>query len=148
MATVYGVTATAQYTGGLANKLGVGYVNGRVKVYRDTYAADASASGTVIQVAGYGTTGYLPKGARILAIAISTSVAQTSVTVSVGDLTSATRYVSASTALQTAGAIVWYGGNDVVVGTSTGDNYLLLTTGGASLGSTGTIIVDVYFTTD
>jgi hypothetical protein len=148
MATVYGVTATAQYTGGLANKLGVGYINGRVKVYRDTYAADASASGTVIQVAGYGTTGYLPKGARIISIHISASVAQSSVTVSVGDLTSATRYASASTALQTAGLVGIFGGNDNVVGTSTGDNYILLTTGGASLGSTGTIVVDIFYTTD
>ena len=156
MATAYdffGANTTSKYTGGISNKMGAGLIDGRVKVFFDTLACSTSiTSGKKIQIAGYGNdtlgNGFLPAGASILAIIISCTVAQTSATLNVGDGASATRYASASTVLQTANLGIVIPGTGYVIGTATNDNFILLTTGGATLQATGTISVIILYTTD
>jgi hypothetical protein len=148
MATVYGDTSTAVYTGGLSGIMSGGWQNGRVKVFCDSYTlAGTEAAGTVIQFGGYSTAGYIPAGATILAIAISTSTVQAALTFSLGNGASATAYVAAGkTSLQTIGINI-FPGQSTVVGTTTGDNYVLLTTA-AAVATAGELKCYVLYTTD
>ena len=135
-----------------------GYVNGRMKANVDYIVMAAQASGSVIYM---GTK--LPVGAMVLFHVISTTDAVGSLTVSIGDLDSATRYASAATSLQAAGAFVISGvsgGVPYIIGTnpSSGgvstataadnDQQIILTTGGASLGASGTITLITVYVTD
>ena len=148
MGAYYGINTTAKYAGGLANKMAAGLIDGRVKVWSETLACtSAITSGSTIQIAGYGSTGYLPKGATILAIIIGCNVAQTSLTLSVGNGYSATQFASAVTNA-TAGVAIVHPGCGYVVGTQSLDNYILLTTGGASMQTTGTLSIQILYTTD
>jgi hypothetical protein len=114
-----------------------GLIDGRVKVLLDNYTGLGTGedAGSVI------TWPALPTGANILQIFIGTSVATTSLTVSVGDADSATRYANASTTLATTAGLyplTALGALPRVVGTSTNDANIIWTTGGAALG-TGTV---------
>ena len=109
-----------------------GLIDARVKVLLDTYTGVGSGedAGSVI------TFATLPTGANILAIYIGVNTAVSGLTVSVGDADSAARYASGATSLQTAGmyllpALGVLPGR--VVGTSTNDNRITWTTGGAAL---------------
>ena len=139
---VLGVNNTLVATGGIAT-IGRGLIDGRVKAMLDQYVIGGSAevTGSTITIGGT-----LPVGANIVAIVLSVSAAQTSATFSAGDAGSATRYVSASTALQTAVTpLVISGKNYVVTGTS--DTAIVLTTGGATL-SAGTLYAAIFYTQD
>jgi hypothetical protein len=150
MSTYKGVVKTAVDAGGVANKLGQGLIDGRVKVMLDSYTVVTSsepASGSLLKLGSA-----IPTGANIIAIALSASVAQTSLTVNIGDIDSATRYASAHTGLQTAiggasNSIVLVSGANRVVGTSTYDNQLVLVTGGATM-TAGVIYVAIFYTVD
>lgn len=136
--TLKSAIRTVEYAGGTPSTWQLpGLIDGRVKVLLDTYTGLGTGedAGSVI------TFATLPTGANILQIFIGTSVATSSLTVSVGDADSATRYVSASTTLQsTAGLypLTALGALPRVVGTSTYDNRIIWTTAGAALG-TGTV---------
>ena len=110
-----------------------GLIDGRVKVLLDTYTAVGAGedAGCVI------TFATLPTGANILGIYLFTNTATSGLTVNVGDADSAARYGSALTNYQTAGInqIVGLGAYPRVVGTSTNDNKITLTTAGAALTS-------------
>lgn len=142
MATVLGTVATAVDTGGLNNAVAHGFMNARVKAMLDSYTiAGTEAAASTITLGGL-----LPTGARVIAILLYVSASQTSLTVSVGDDASATRYGSALTSLQTAGTYL-IGGKQYVVGTASGDNQLVLTTGGATA-TAGTLQATVLYTID
>ncbi len=142
MVNYKGTVATAVNTGGLANAVIQGNINAREKIMLDSY----TVAGTELSGSTLNLCGTLPAGAKVLSITISVDNAQTSATFSVGDGASATRYASASTSLQTAGRYT-YDGKQYVVGTTSGDNGILLTTGGATL-TASTIRIEVRFVVD
>lgn len=142
MATVLGTVATVVDSGGLNNAVAQGFLNARVKAMLDSYTiVGTEAAASTITLGGL-----LPTGAKVVAIILYVSAAQTSLTVSVGDDASATRYASAATSLQTAGTYL-IGGKNYVVGTATGDNQIVLTTGGATA-TAGTLQIAVLYTID
>lgn len=140
---VIAVNRTAWAAGGLANKIGAGLIDGRVKVMYDYYTITGTeAAASTIKVGAS-----LPKGASVLAIGLQVSAAQTSLTLSIGDGNSATRYATTHAALQTAGVIAWFSGIGYVIGTATSDNYILLTTAAATA-TAGVLYVIILYTTD
>ena len=146
---VIGVNSTLRHTGGVANKMGAGLIDGRVKVWADTYVIGGSSetSGSTIQFGGYGSTvGYLPTGATILAILLGSSVTQTA-TLSVGNGYSATAFANGGALAQTASLLYAVACANYVVGTHSYDNYILLTTATATLNA-GTLTCLVLYTTD
>ena len=139
---VLGVNQTLSDAGGL-NTLTKGLRNGRVKVNYDVYAADASEAVTsTIQLCGD-----LPAGANVLAIILVAETAQASVTVAVGNSASAAVYLAANDGLQTVDIPLVIMGQGTIVGTSTGDNDVLLTTGGDTL-TAGNIHCVVLYSID
>jgi hypothetical protein len=152
-APVPGTTTTTTY-----NWMTAGYVDGRRKIMLDYYVAlGTEASGSTLNMCAP-----LPQGAMVLSVDVISSAATSSLTFSVGDLNSATRYANAGTGIATAGVTSytgmissttgWY-----VIGTNPGtganaltqgDAQIVITTGGATLG-TGTIYgIIVNYTTD
>lgn len=157
MATVQGVVyAVIAGPSTPATWLTAGYVNGREKVNIDYYVAlGTEASGTVIDMGAL-----LPVGAKVLGIEIIMSASTGSLTMSVGDLDSATRYASANTGPATAGStritgktdstngLYTIGSNPATPTTTDNDQQIILTTGGATL-AVGTITVCIVrFVTD
>lgn len=159
MATVNGVVYAVQVAPpSPSNWLTAGYVNGRIKCNMDFYVGlGTETAGTVIQMGAP-----LPPGAKIIQVDITASAATGSLTASVGDLSSATRYASASTGVATKGVTTFTGCIDAtngfyVIGTNPGtganaailgDAQIIITTGGATIAA-GTIIGSVvWFTTD
>ena len=98
--TLYGVVTTAVIAGGVSNWQNQGVIDGRVKTMIDTYVVpdtNVAAASTI----AFGQQ--LPVGANVIKITLVSTVAQTSVTVTVGDKVVASRYgVAASTELQAA----------------------------------------------
>lgn len=132
-----------------SNWLTAGYVDGRKKINLDFYVGlGTESAGSTIKMGPL-----LPAGAKVIRIAIHASASTSALTLSVGDSASATRYASAATGPATAGISVFSGMVDAtngayLIGTNTNDNQILLTTGGATLG-TGTIYgCEVEYTTD
>lgn len=145
MANYSGVVYAVGQAASPSNWLTAGFVNGRIKCQLDYYIGlGTEAAGSVLYMGAL-----LPIGAKILSIDLLTSANTSSLTISVGDLESATRYVSASTGPQSARITAcsgfisatngWY-----IIGTTTtptttsNDQQIILTTAGATLG-TGTV---------
>lgn len=157
MATVNGVVyAVTIAPPSPSNWLTAGYVNGRDKSNIDYYVAlGTETAGTVILMGAL-----LPVGAKVLSVVISTSANTGGLTISVGDLDSATRYANAATGPATAGISSFNGIIDstngaYVIGTNPAtptatdnDQQIKLTTGGATLGVGLIIGCRVIFTTD
>jgi len=160
MATIKGVIDTAFLAGtgpnpntGLNTWQTPGYIRGAVRVMVDWYVlAGTETSGTVIWMHPP-----LEAGAMILFHVLGVSAAQTSLTCSVGDLDSATRYASAITSLQTAGSYLIgskLGAGPYIIGTNPAtptatdtDAQIILTTGGATA-TAGTIGLETFYTID
>ena len=82
-----------------------------------------------------------------MAIIVGVSAAQASLTFSLGNGNSATAYVaSGATSLQAIGKYI-FNGKQTVVGTNTGDNYVLLTTAAATA-TAGEVTVEILYVTD
>jgi len=154
--TLYGVVATAAQTGGPSNWQLGGVIDGRVKVMIDTYVAVATEA--VASTIAFGQQ--LPVGANVISITLVSTVAQTSVTVTVGDKVSASRYgIAASTELQTAyspkvcypkaGVYVTTDGSLTAAGlpSATNDCQIIVTTAGGTLVA-GTIACYIMYTFD
>jgi hypothetical protein len=154
--TLYGVVATAVLTGGPSNWQGQGVIDGRVKVMIDTYVALATEA--VASTIAFGKM--LPVGANVISITLVSTVAQSSVTVTVGDMVSASRYgIAASTELQTAyspkvcypkaGVYVTTDNSVKADGTpsATNDCKIIVTTAGGTLVA-GTIACYIMYTFD
>lgn len=143
MATILADNATSIQSGGLSNAITRGLLDARVKADLDSYTIGGSTetSGSTIDI---GST--IQSGSRILAIVIHVSTAQTSATLSIGDDASATRYASADTSIQSAGTYI-FSGQNYKVGQSSGDQQIVLTTGGATL-TAGQLEVAVIYTKD
>lgn len=139
-----------------ANWLTAGYVNGRVKCMLDFYVA----LGTEVAASVLYMGSLLPVGAKILTIDLLSSANTASLTLSVGDLNSATRYASANTGMQTlrqstlsgmidsTNGFYVIGSNPAVPTATNNDQQIILTTGGATLTISQIYGIAVYFTTD
>lgn len=157
MANYSGVVYAVQIAPpGPSNWLTAGYVNGRQKCMLDYYVAlGTEAAGSVLYMGAL-----LPLGAKVLQIDVLTSANTTSLTTSVGDLNSATRYASASTGPASAritsftGMIDatngWYviGSNPATPTATNNDQQIILTTGGATLTVSLIYGVRIVYTTD
>lgn len=143
MATILADVATNVQAGGLNNAVLNGLIDARVKAHLDSYTIGGSTetSGSTIDIGAL-----IPSGARVLAILVSVSTAQTSATLSIGDDASATRYANADTSIQNAGSYL-FSGKNYLTGQSAGDRQIVLTTGGATL-TAGQLEVAVLYTMD
>lgn len=147
MATVQdvkGVNQTLIDAGGLVSQIAAGLDGGRLKVKMDEYTTDTNeASGSTIEFGGD-----LPAGAKIIAIVLAATVAQSSLTFLFGTQFNTDEFaVAGNTGLQTAIAPVVLAGRGYVVGTSALDSQLVLTTGGAAT-TTGVISCAIIYSTD
>ena len=137
MASVKGTNFT-NITADPVVKIDSGEWSGKLRVQYDSYEASSLASGSDISVAR------LPKGAKVWDVIVHHDALGTSVTLSVGDSASATRYIGA-TAAATAGKLLM--SEDGRIGgfgfQQTAETDVLITTGGAA--ATGTIKIAVIY---
>ena len=166
IATVYN---TPNPSGGMpAAWLLAGLVDMPVRCIIDTYVPTGTeAAASVIRLFTDGINKVLPAGANLLRIDFQVASTTTSLTCSVGDKNSTTRYASASTSFAAATAfsiscITLATGVAYVVGTnaattgagtsspstvSNGDNQIVLTTGGATMSATTSVISAILYYT-
>jgi hypothetical protein len=145
MATVYGVNRTLANTPTGSNIMDPGVQTGKQRVIMDVYEASASASGTIIEMGEY-----LPKGARVVEVALMTDALGGSVTLIVGDYEDDNRYIT-STACNNANQVTrlnaidgrQYKVDETTPGATTTDRQIIITIGGAS--ATGTIKLEVIY---
>lgn len=142
MAAFLGDVATSFQAGGLSNAVLNGLIDARLKAMLDSYTIGATeTTGSTIDIGAQ-----LPAGARVVGIILHVSTNQSSLTVSIGDDASATRYASANTSLQSAGTYL-FSGKNYKTGQSTGDRQIVLTTGGATM-TAGQLEAVVLYTMD
>ena len=142
------VIAAAMVAGGVSNWQTPGYIRGNVRFMVDWYVGTSSdTAGSVISMFPP-----LDAGSMILFFILGASASTGSLTFSLGDSGSATRYLSAGTGIATAGSNIIptleASTGPYIIGTNTGDNQIIITTGGATLG-TGTIYsLQCFYTID
>ena len=138
MSAVSGVNYTKVASGTPANGLVRSACGEKLRVMQDTYEASSLADGSTITMGKNLKAGDRIVGGYLYFDALG------SATISVGDASSATRYLAA-TSVSSAGsaALSAIDGNDYVIGTNTSDTLITLTTGSAS--TTGTIKLVVYY---
>ena len=165
LATVYNTTPS---TGGPANWVLTGLVDAPVRCMIDTYVPlGTEAAGSIIYLFTDGIYKVLPTGANLIRIDFQVASTTTSLTCSVGDKNSATRFASASSSFAAATAfsvscITLATGIAYIVGTNAsttgpgtsspstvanGDNQIILTTGGATLSATTSVINAILYYT-
>ena len=141
MATVYGVNWTKYLTPVSDNITEPGELGGKVRVMTDTYEAAAVAAGSTIYMGKP-----LPVGARILNIKLAFDALGGGTTLSVGDASSAARYLSA--AASTSAGIRDMADESTVDGLlyeiDADTDEIIVTTAGGSI--TGTVKLIVEYT--
>jgi hypothetical protein len=139
MAIVKGVNKTKIDAGGSGtNVIPQAEFAGTVKSVYDTYEATAIASGDTIEVATP------PPESKIVGITLSTDDLGTGCTLAVGDSNTADLYItatSAADALTTSAINV--GGMNYEIGTTDGDEEILITVAGSAI--TGTIKIEIFY---
>lgn len=133
MADYYGANATKIIAGGLANMLGAGLDGGVEHVVFDSYTGVAVASGKTIQI---GPT--LPAGAIITNIIVESEAQGNNQTLAIGDANTADLYCAA-TSVNAAACLRLTKNLGYVVGTTDGDDKILLTVGGNALSASADI---------
>ena len=158
LATAFDATASV---GGQTEWQLPGVIESTVKCYIDSYTPTGNElAGSVLRFFTDGLNRVLPAGANILRIDFVMSSSTGSLTCSVGDYNSATRYASASTSFASATPFSISGvvsGAPYIIGTNAstaafgvvtnGDNQIILTTGGATLSATTSIISAILYYT-
>ena len=134
MATVYGdnYDVAVNYDPASDSRLGQGIWGGNVRVQFDKYTLNATATGTIIDVAK------LPKGAMFIQAIIVNEALGSGVTLTYGDSGDVDRYL-ASTSAASAGTINCLATTGVGYST-TADTVLYLTTGGATTTSSDKVV--------
>ena len=146
MATVKGVNRTLADTPEGSNIMEPGVQAGKLRVIQETYEAAAIAAGTIIEMGEY-----LPKGARIVEVALMTDALGGSVQLIVGDYEDDNRYITATTC-NTANQVTrlnaidgkQYEVDETTAGATSTDRQITITTSGAT--ATGTIKLEVTYT--
>jgi hypothetical protein len=162
-AGIKAVMMNAVYTGGVSNWQTPGYIRGNVRVMIDYYIGVGSGEDAGSTIKFFPT---LEAGMVVLGFIAYASTTTASLTFNLGDLDSATRYASASTAWAAAGSTlissIWasattgpyvIGTNPITAGvwspTATDtDAQILVTTAGASLTSAGVYGLIMLYTID
>ena len=147
MATVKGVNRTLADTPEGSNIMEPGVQAGKLRVIQETYEAAAIAAGTIIEMGEY-----LPKGARIVEVALMADALGGSVTLIVGDYEDNNRYIEESSTWNTNNQIQrlnaiggrQYEVDETTAGATSTDRQIIITTGGAA--ATGTIKLEVTYT--
>lgn len=144
MASVNGTNYAKTADPTSSNILDRAVIGGKVKVMHDSYEAASLASGTTIKIGKD-----LQSGDRILDVWIVADALGDNVTLSAGDSDTATRYISATVA-NTANLRIdldQIDGFNYEIGTNSGDNTILITTGSSTgtQAATGTIKVCVLY---
>lgn len=149
MATVKGVNRTKADTPTTAgsNILGGGILGGKLRTMIDTYEASSLASGSIIEMGEY-----LPKGAKMVEVALMADALGSGVTLIVGDYEDDNRYIEVSSTWNTANQVQrinaidgrGYEVDETTPGDTTTDRQIIITTGGAA--ATGTIKLAITYT--
>ena len=145
MATVKGVNRTLADTPEGSNITSPGLLDGKLRVMVDSYTTATTAAGTIIEVGKY-----LPKGAKVLEVALMTEALGGSVQLIVGDYEDDNRYITATTC-NTANQVTrlnaiagrQYEVDETTPGDTTTDRQVIITTSGAS--ATGLIKVEITY---
>lgn len=142
MATFYGTKATDVFNTNPPVKASPQSHGGRIRVLNDSITYASQASGSTLVMGG----GYIPTGARILFGTLTTSVSTGSATVSVGISGSTAKY-KALAAYTTADVPLVFGVTAGLTET-TADEQIIITTGGAALPASGTLVLSIYYVVD
>ncbi len=142
MATFYGTKATDVFNTNPPVKASPASHGGRVRVLNDEITYASQASGSTLVMGG----GYIPKGARVLYGTLTTTVSTGSATVSVGISGSTAKY-KALAAYTTADVPLVFGVTAGLTET-TADEQIIITTGGASLPASGTLVLNLFYVVD
>lgn len=142
MATFYGIKATDVFNTNPPVKASPQSHGGRIRVLNDSITYASQASGSTLVMGG----GYIPTGARILFGTLTTSVSTGSATVSVGISGSTAKY-KALAAYTTADVPLVFGVTAGLTET-TADEQIIITTGGAALPASGTLVLSIYYVVD
>ena len=121
--------------------VGRGEFAGTVKAMCDTYTTAALEAASTIKVATP------PKGSKIVGIEVSTTALGSGVTLALGDSGDADRYMLATSfaAVATSQALRPATGFLYEIGTVSGDEAAYLTTAGATMSASATIIVKFLY---
>ena len=150
-----GLIGNINSLGGYSNWQTPGYVRGDLHVYTDYYVA----LGTEVTGSTISMHPLLDTGIMILYHVLTVVGSTGSLTLSIGDLNSATRYVSASSSAATAGSYIYGSGltstGPYIIGTNpttptatNTDAQIVLTTGGATLGATNIFGLTTVYVAD
>lgn len=152
--SVVGTTVTSG-VGGPSLWVTGGFIDGRIKAMLDYYVAlGTETAGTIIQMGNL-----LPLGAKVIGFICQVSASTGALTGSIGDLETATRYVSASTSWATAGTFLIGGAKSATVGyyvvgttavptATSNDQQIIITTGGATIAVGTVVALCTLYTTD
>lgn len=136
MTTYYSQELTAR-NGHVEDKLNGVTRGGKKRVKISTYEASATASGSLIEM------DFLPKGARLLSGKLVTDALGSGVTITVGDGTTAARFLAATTCNTANLNTPLTPGIAEIESGLTAETKLILTVGGAA--ATGTIMLEVEY---
>jgi hypothetical protein len=139
MAIVKGVNKTKIDAGGSGtNVIPQAEFAGTVKSVYDTYEATAVASGDTIEVATP------PPESKIVGITLAYDDLGTGCTLAVGDSNTAALYIAATSAADAGStSVIKVGGINYEIGTTDGDEEILITVAGSAI--TGTIKIEIFY---
>jgi hypothetical protein len=161
LATAMGATPTK---GGPAEWQLPGVIQSSVKIYRDYYVTTGAEANSTIRFFTDGINNVLPDGANILKMDFYVNASEAGITVSVGDLNCATRYLSASTTFNGTSPAVnativvpgLVSGVPYIIGTNpsnatlgnitNGDNQIILTVNGTTMTANISVCGILYYT--
>lgn len=115
-----------------------GFANGTVRNFTDVLTYASQASGDTIHV------GYLPKGAVVHRIVLTTDTSTGSATIAIGIAGTTAKYKAAAafTATDTPTAF----GKAAALGVAlTAEEDIIITTGGASLPASGVMVIAIFY---
>jgi len=142
MATQNGTNYAKSINPSLSNRNAPGSVGGRIRSLTEQFTFAGEAAGEVIRLGKD-----LQAGAIIHNIIIDNAALGATVTLDVGDSDTVDRYVNGYDANgSTNSDVILIGGVHYVIGTNTGDETILLTTGVAA--ATGEVKVTILYSED
>lgn len=143
MAVLYGAAAANAFSVNPPVKSSPAEHGGRVRSLTDTVTYATQTTSDTIVIGG----GYLPVGARVLEVLMTTSVTTGSATLALGISGSTAKYKAAG-AITTANVPQVFGVAAALNTTLTSAEQLFLTIAGASLPASGTLVVTVLYVVD
>lgn len=143
MAVLYGAAAANAFSVNPPVKSSPGEHGGMVRSLTDTVTYATQTTSDTIVIGG----GYLPVGARVLEVLMTTSVTTGSATLALGITGTVAKYKAAA-AVTTANVPQIYGVAAALNVPLTTQEQLFLTIAGASLPASGTLVVSVKYVVD